>query len=283
MWTLLQTALTDAEGPEMLPFFAIASLSGVRPDEVTDLGTKTDGTKSDGWDDIYLDEDHPVIEVNKAKGGRSRRNADVCDPLKRILSWCKAKKLAANFFSKRKFDRIRQNAGVRQLWENDILRPGYASYSYALSKDEKTLSANMGNSPRVLFEHYIRTVRRAEAVAYFGLALHWSAPRQRSMTGGRIDKWLVKLPELPDDKLRLLHLRLAGVFARLCRKKVTDADAAEVRTNYQAVRAELRKRGLLKKRAVRMEWNRTVGADEPVFEKPHHELAELMDDAAGEN
>lgn len=184
-WNLLQCALTDAEGPEMLPFFAICALSGVRPGEVPRLSDEAvDATgKPDPWADIHLTDEHRLIEVNKAKGGRSRRNVSIGDPLWRILTWSKERGLAPNYFSKRKFNRIRRRAGLSKCWEKDLLRHTYASHVYILTKDTKKLTGDMGNSEDVLFQHYIRPVPLVDGQRMAGLCLHYSAPREKSAMG----------------------------------------------------------------------------------------------------
>jgi len=60
---LLDAAWTDPEGPQMLPHFAICMLSGVRPGECIQLQAA----------DLFLDGPHPIIEINKAKGGASTK------------------------------------------------------------------------------------------------------------------------------------------------------------------------------------------------------------------
>ena len=161
-WTLLQSALCDPEGPGMLPFFAVCVLSGVRPDEAPRLT----------WANFHLDDDHRIIEVNEAKGGRTRRQVIICEPLWRILTWCKEQELEPGFYSRRQFIRVRKLAGVFDIWEKDLLRHTYASHHYVLNKDMKTLPSTMGNSERVLFQNYIRPVPIADARLLFGLILH---------------------------------------------------------------------------------------------------------------
>ncbi len=184
-WRLLQLALTDAEGPDMLPFFAICALSGVRPAEVPRLSASAvdeDG-EPNPWADIYLDEEHRLIEVNKAKGGRKRRNVAIGDALWRILTWCKAQGLAPNYFSVRKFNRIRRLAGLFDKWEKDLLRHTHASHFYIVTKDTKRLTGDMGNSEHVLFQVYIRPVPLSDGVKMAGLCLHYSATRAKSLAG----------------------------------------------------------------------------------------------------
>jgi integrase len=172
-WCLLQCALTDAEGPGMLPYLAVCALSGVRPDEATRLT----------WGNVYLGDEHRLIEVNVAKGGRARRNVPLSDPLWKILTWAKKKGLAVGAFSRRKFRRIRRRAGLEAKWEKDLLRHTFASHRYVLDKDTARLAADMGNSERVLFQNYLRPVPLADGMKFQGLALHYSAGRATSAMG----------------------------------------------------------------------------------------------------
>lgn len=217
---LLQCALTDPEGPDMLPFFAICVLSGVRPDEAPRLT----------WENIHLDPAHRIIEVNKAKGGRTRRQAQICEPLAKILQWCKDQKLEPGFYSRRKFDRVRKLAGVFDLWEKDLLRHTYASHHYILTKDIKTLISNMGNSERVLFQNYVRPVPRADAeILIQTFTLDYSAPRQQGGQAMRRDLMLKRGPEaLEIGQLRLLRTGLLRDMERLKRNRAPAAAIAEL-------------------------------------------------------
>lgn len=217
--TLLQGALTDPEGPEMLPFFAIGVLSGVRPDEAPRLT----------WANIHLDADHRIIEVNKAKGGRTRRQAAICEPLAQILQWCKDQKLEPGYYSRRKFDRVRKLAGVYDVWEKDLLRHTYASHHYILHKDMKTLPSVMGNSERVLFQNYIRPVPKADAETLFALTLNYTAPRQQGGQALRRDLMLKRGPAaLEIGQLRVLRTGLLRDMERLTRNKAPAAAITEL-------------------------------------------------------
>ena len=226
---LLQAALTDAEGPEMLPYFAIASLSGVRPEEIPDLDDES----------LWLD-DHALIEVNRTKGGRRRRNAEICEPLRRILEWCRTQGLKPGTWSRRKFRRIRERAGLYHRWSKDVLRHTYASHHYAAHRDVKRLTASMGNSEDVLFQHYIRPVARAEASRFFALELDYTAPREPSAEGARIDRYLV----LPPEKMSLEQLRLlaASLARQIARAEKRGENCPEHREKLGAVRAAIEAR-----------------------------------------
>jgi integrase len=206
---LLAAAWTDPEGPQMLPHFAITLLSGVRPGECVRL---TDA-------DLKLDSARPVIEVNKAKGGRSRRVVSISPQLAEILKKCRELKLSPGFFSKRKFDRIRRAAGVHDIWEKDISRHSYASYTYEAEHDIEMLVADMGNSAKVLFTYYIRSVSRESATAYRSARVDWSAVRRRTMEGRRVDLWA----KLPREVLSPEQRRAVALYNR--RRRVTTAAA----------------------------------------------------------
>lgn len=199
---LLNMAWTDPEGPSMLPHFAICSLSGVRPSECQGLEPRS----------IHLTGKHPIIEVNKNKSNTRRRFVELTPALVAILKVCAKLDLSPGYFSKRKFDRIRRDAGVFDRWEKDISRHGYASYTYEIEHDIKALEKNMDNSADVLFTHYLRAVKRADAKRYLSPKIDWKASPRKGMMGGRVDRWALR------DESELTADQIAAV-ARYKKKK----------------------------------------------------------------
>jgi integrase len=192
---LLDTAWTDPGGPDMLPFFAICCLSGARPFEVR--------RAEEGH--IFLPENRPAPTPEPKKKGKKAkaepeakpetaifevwksktpwRSCELIEPLPGILTKLKNRGLNLVYWRKRPFDRIRKDAEVFDLWDNDIQRHTFASYHYAVYHDIKWLERNMGTSERVLFDHYIRrTVRRSDAEAFFKVEPDWSKPRREFAT-----------------------------------------------------------------------------------------------------
>jgi integrase len=171
---LLECARDDEQGPEMLPFFAVCALSGVRPFEMR--------RAEDGH--FFLDDGKCVFEVWRSK--TPWRTVELTEQLVSILRACRNRGLNLAFFSKRKFDRIRRAAGVFESWDNDILRHTYASYHYARNHSIKTLERNLGTSERILFRHYIRrTVRRSEANGFFEISVPLRSVTSRTETSVR--------------------------------------------------------------------------------------------------
>ena len=58
-----------------------------------------------------------------------------------------------------------KKAGIE--WKSDGLRHSYASYRLAMTCDLQALSLEMGNSPRILHDHYLDLKHEDEAVEWF--------------------------------------------------------------------------------------------------------------------
>jgi site-specific recombinase XerC len=112
---LLQVAAKDPVGDDrvvggMLPFFAIAALSGLRPEEAQRL--------EPDWE--WYSKENALITNFKAK--INVRSVEISPELIEILDYCRAKGLHPSAYTVRGFNRIRKVAGVFDKWDNDILR-----------------------------------------------------------------------------------------------------------------------------------------------------------------
>jgi hypothetical protein len=54
-------------------------------------------------------------------------------------------------------------------WKSDALRHSYASYKLALTHDMAALALEMGNSPTMIFRHYLDLKHEDEAKAWFAV------------------------------------------------------------------------------------------------------------------
>lgn len=63
-------------------------------------------------------------------------------------------------------------------WKHDALRHSYASYKLALTHDMAALALEMGNSPAMIFRHYLDLKHEDEATAWF--EVHPSAKSSKS-------------------------------------------------------------------------------------------------------
>jgi hypothetical protein len=64
-------------------------------------------------------------------------------------------------------ERPKWNLGVD--WRPDALRHSYASYRLAITEDAPSLSLEMGNSPAMIFKHYLDLKHKEEGEAWFSL------------------------------------------------------------------------------------------------------------------
>jgi integrase len=147
---LLKVAATEPVGGRrirgaMLPYFAICALSGVRPDEAKRLGPD--------WK--WFSKENRLITGFRAKTKNKVRAVEIHPELCEILEHCRQQGLAPSQFTEKAFDRIREKAGVYDLWKNDVLRHTYASHHYAWKRDIGWLEKNMGNSADVLKRSYL--------------------------------------------------------------------------------------------------------------------------------
>ena len=163
---LLQLAWTDPWGTEMLPYFAMCLLSGVRPNEMMRARENH----------FFLDEGHNIFHVHH-DNKTGWRTVELLEPLVSILNNCRNRGLNLCYWRKRRFVRIRKDAGVFDSWASDVLRHSFASYHYAVHRDIKWLTKNMGNSEAVLNRRYINTtVSPRQGEAFFKLAVDFTQP-----------------------------------------------------------------------------------------------------------
>jgi integrase len=150
----------DSKGM-MLGYFLCTAFSGLRPTEARRVLAK----------DFHLDGELDCIEVSARIAKVSQcRQVEVLPELRphleAVLKTAKRRRVEPMYFVSRQFNNIRREAGVVDLWCNDILRHTYASWHYALFKDIDRLAYTMGNSKQVLFQNYIRPMNARTARRY---------------------------------------------------------------------------------------------------------------------
>lgn len=143
--------------PEFLTFFTLCLFCGVRPDEV--LSSEPNA--------VRLSEGRAIITAAAAKG---RRYRDVTIS-KNAAAWIA---LAPEIVTRprnwrKRWDNVREAAGLLKDWPHDAMRHTFASHHYALHRNAELTCAELGNSPSVMFTHYRRLVSRAEGKRFFSI------------------------------------------------------------------------------------------------------------------
>lgn len=163
-------ASADPGERDCLIYLVLAMFLGVRRREI----------ESANAGDLVMEEAEFIVPLGKASarkihGRRSRRRRTVeMEPV--ALAWLARAGVAdlspalpvvgPNF--RKRWEAIR--FGVLRPWPGNVLRHSYATYHYAMWRDEGRLQANMGHdSSEVLHEHYRGLARKADAEAFWGL------------------------------------------------------------------------------------------------------------------
>lgn len=159
--------MLDATREELIPWLAIAAFCGLRSAEILRLE----------WKDVHLDEKFVEIRAANAKTG-ARRSVPLCDA---ALSWLQPlagrEGRVAHYWNENKFcaaviadvHSVRRQSGNREKfqWKRNALRHSFCSYRLALLKDAPRVALEAGNSPAMIFRHYHRLSKDAEATAWF--------------------------------------------------------------------------------------------------------------------
>jgi integrase len=175
---ILHTAhLTDSK-LHLLPFMILHCLCGLRPSEVYGMT----------WDNIHLNDlNEPFIHVPERTTGKNKRPRHIqLKEFPSIVEWFKACDWSKPLYPYKKKDRNYHVQRRNLLAEAVILpvdapeedsskyqdfgRHSCATYLYALGSDQRTITERIGNSSRVLMNHYINNkVTKSQAQEYFNI------------------------------------------------------------------------------------------------------------------
>jgi integrase len=148
--------LIASASPDMLAYWAIGLFAGLRPSEIRALQ----------WSAIDFKQKH--IVVHSAKTGR-KRFVRIQPNLLRLLWPCRRRtgKVVSplNFRKQSRADKAAAKLGER--WTQDIMRHSFASYWMANFKNLHALAEEMGNSPKVVVDHYKDGVPERSAKAFW--------------------------------------------------------------------------------------------------------------------
>ena len=135
--------------------------TGMRPNEVSRLK----------WEDIDFSEKVITVKKENSKTGGTRQ-IEMCPLLREWLNPLK-KKSEAKICPKnwlRKWKSLREDAGFKHIWVNDVLRHTYASYFAKRFKDLPRLQLNMGHRDlSLLRSRYVNMtgIKKSDAKAFF--------------------------------------------------------------------------------------------------------------------
>ncbi|MEP6667845.1 MAG: tyrosine-type recombinase/integrase [Chthoniobacter sp.] len=155
------TSLLSAASDENRPYLAIGAFAGLRHAELMRLS----------WDEVHIS--HGYIEVTAAKAKTAQRRIIPIQP--NLKSWLKriAKSKGPLFSGDgsrflRKVTRTAETCGFD--WPQNGLRHSFASYRLAKCRSAAEVALEMGNSPRMVFQHYRELVTPADSDSWWEIA-----------------------------------------------------------------------------------------------------------------
>lgn len=184
MREIIDSARLTDERCHLLPFFILHCFLGCRPSELIGMT----------WDNVKIeDTKEPFVLIPQNKTGKNKRPRRVnltdfpavvewlrvCDRSKPFFAYNKDKndKMERNFYDKRRIVLaeavvLSLDASIKESKKyDDCGRHSCATYLYAGKWDAKTIAERIGNTEKVLLNHYIDNDKsKAEAVEYFSIS-----------------------------------------------------------------------------------------------------------------
>jgi integrase len=143
--------------PHMVPFFALATYAGIRPDELARIG----------WQAVDLD--RAIVTVDAAASKVRRRRLVPLEPIAVQLLREHRGRLPVSRATRRRYQSFACAVLGLDEWPQDILRHTAASYLLALHQDAGKVALRLGNSPGILLRHYQELVPANDSRRFWGL------------------------------------------------------------------------------------------------------------------
>lgn len=161
-------AIIGAVDSDWLPTIVLGAFSGLRPEEVApESRNQKEGLR---WENILWDKAKVDVPATVSKT-RRRRFAPLPEAALEFLS----KKRDAKGYVAPVDQRFchylpkLKRADKSIVWKPDALRHSFASYRLAIIKSIPELALEMGNSPAMIFRHYLDMKHEDEAEKWFGI------------------------------------------------------------------------------------------------------------------
>lgn len=152
---LLEAAQTHA--PEMVPFFAVGLLAGLRPKN--ELGRLD-------WRNISFKARTILVDPATAK----RRRTRYVKMSANLIAWLTPYRHTSGtmFYSRRLFRRAVDKAGIA-TWTPDVMRHSFGTYHLLAHGDANATALQLGHAgaPGVLFDHYRALAKPKDARAFW--------------------------------------------------------------------------------------------------------------------
>lgn len=143
---------------KLLPFIALSAFAGIRSAELERLD----------WSKIDMAEGHITIDASIAKTN-SRRVIPMADNLKAWLQPLAKKSGRVCPYGNVTNELVKLATAAGVVWKRNGLRHSFGSYRTAQTSDIPRVSYEMGNSPAMVRQHYLKLSTEKQAAAWFNV------------------------------------------------------------------------------------------------------------------
>jgi integrase len=150
--------LLNAADPDFVPYLALIAFGGVRREELH---------KGLTWEAINFDRATITVPAAIAKTGRKRKIV----MSENLLKWLAPYRVKSGAIFKidprKRIAKVVKASGVN--WKRNALRHSFGSYRMEQTKNEGQVALEMGNSPKVVKDHYFEIVDERAARDYWSI------------------------------------------------------------------------------------------------------------------
>jgi integrase len=150
--------LLNAAESDFLPYLALIAFGGVRREELH---------KGLSWDAINFDRGTITVPASIAKTARKRKIV----MSENLMEWLAPYRLKSgpifDIDPRKRIAKVVKAAKVN--WKRNALRHSFGSYRMEQTKNEGQVALEMGNSPKVVKDHYFEIVDENEAKEYWSI------------------------------------------------------------------------------------------------------------------
>jgi integrase len=150
--------LLNAADKDFLPYLALIAFGGLRREEIC---------KGLPWEAVNFKRGHIIVPAAIAKTGRKRK----IEMQENLIAWLAPYRLKAGaiFTAEPRHRMARVAAAARVKWKRNALRHSFGSYRMEQTKNEGLVALEMGNSPKIVKDHYFEIVDGEAAEKYWSL------------------------------------------------------------------------------------------------------------------
>jgi integrase len=150
--------LLGAADKDFVPYIALIAFGGMRSAELR---------KGLMWHSINFDRGDIIVPAAIAKTGRKRKIV----MNENLLQWLAPYRVKSgtifNIDPRRRIEKVVQASGIK--WKRNGLRHSFGSYRMEQTKNEGLVALEMGNSPKVVKDHYFEVVDERTAREFWSI------------------------------------------------------------------------------------------------------------------